>query len=209
MDYSKWYKKYQWIDVEIKKQQRDNRIDSYEPIIKTLRVIGKPLPCGKWEERKNIILPLVSRSLEEIENNFKKQKISLGIFKPKKIELSIEKENGNWSIKHQQVLRQVSLFNGQPKKLEKIPFKFSYDFFCNDKSCKKGHSLKIIDWELTELYRGLKEKYPYSLDIVLEKIKQVWETEMWGGKRDSYLIIGTHYPYPSFLALGVFRPPKT
>jgi hypothetical protein len=209
MDYSKWYKKYQWIEVEIKKHTKDNRIDSYEPTIEKLQVIGKPLPAGKCEERKRFILPLVSQSLEELENNFKNKKISLGIFKPKRIRLSIEKENGGWSPRHQQVLNQRRLLDIQPKKLEKIPFKFSYNFLCDDKNCKKEHSLKIIDWELTELYRGLKERYPYSLDIVLEKIKQGWETEMWGERRDSYLIVGTHHPYPSFLVLGVFRPLKT
>ena len=206
MDYSKWYKKYQWIEVEIRKRAGDNRIDSYQPDTNKLRVIGKPLRAGKCEERRKIILPLVSQSLEELEDDFKKQKISLGIFKPKRIRLSIKKENGSWSPKHQQVLNQRRLFDTQPKKLEKIPFKFSYNFSCDDKNCKKEHSLKIIDWELTELYRGLKEEYPYSPDVVLEKIKQEWETEMWGERRDSYLIVGTHHPYPSFLVLGVFRP---
>ncbi len=210
MDYSKWYKKYQWIEVDIRKHKRekDNRIDSYEPNVKTLRVVGEPLPAGNWEERKKIIMPLISQSLEELKDNFEKQKISLGILKPRKIKLSIGSEKEDWSKKHQQVLRQGCLFDRQPKKLEKIPFKFSYDFFCNDKRCKKGHSLKIIDWELSELYRGLKEKHPYSPDIVLEKIKQKWETEMLGEKRDPHLIVGTHFPYPTFLVIGVFWPPK-
>ena len=52
MDFSKWYKKYQWIEVNIKKQKKDNRVDSYEPDIKTLKVIGEPLQAGNSKERK-------------------------------------------------------------------------------------------------------------------------------------------------------------
>ena len=210
MDYSKRYKKYQWIEVEIRKpgKEKDNRIDSYEPNIDTLQVVGEPLPAGKWEERKKIVLPLVSQSLEELQDNFKRYKISLGIFKPREIKLSIGEEKEDWSARHQQVLRQGRLLDRQPKKLEKIPFKFSYDFSCNDKRCSKVHSLKIIDWELSELYRKLKEERPYSFDTILGKIKQKYETEIWGEKRNSYLMVGTHFPYPTFLAIGIFWPPK-
>jgi len=206
LDFSKWYKKYQWIKVDIEKNKNDNRIDSYRPNIKTISVIGNPLPTGKWKERKRIVLPLVSASLEEIEEKFEKKKVSLGIFKPKNIKLKIEKDNEGWSTGKQRTLRQLVLFGKQPKKLEKLPFKFSYQFICDNKNCK-GHKLKIVDWELSELYRKLKDKNPYSIDIILKGIRQKWEEDMWEKKRDSYLIVGTHHPYKSFLALGVFWPP--
>lgn len=76
-----------------------------------------------------------------------------------------------------------------------------------DRRCS-SHTLVIIDWELTELYRNMKSKFGYSMDIVLEKIKQKWEDEMWKGKLDSYLIIGTHHVYNTPMVLGVFRPPQ-
>ena len=88
-----------------------------------------------------------------------------------------------------------------------MPFKFSYEFECADDRCT-GHMMQIIDWELYELYRHMKEKHPLDIDLALEKVKQKWFTDMWDQKRDSYLIVGSVYPKPSFVVLGVFWPPK-
>lgn len=42
----------------------------------------------------------------------------------------------------------------------------------------------------------------------LAKMKNKWLGELWDPKRDSYLIGGTRHPYPNWLILGVFWPPK-
>ena len=70
------------------------------------------------------------------------------------------------------------------------------------------HKLSIIDWEINALYLNMKAKYGYDMDVVLQKVKEKWLTEMWSDKRDSYLIVGTQYPNPTFMVLGVFWPPK-
>mgnify|MGYP001561016424 FL=1 len=91
--------------------------------------------------------------MEEVEEKYKKDSISLGIFKPKEIiDFVIEQESSEWSKKQQQELSQLRLFEVQPKALIKIPFKFSYKFICNDKRCNKPHKLSIIDWEINALY---------------------------------------------------------
>lgn len=207
LEYQKQYKKYQWIRVDIEKNNKDYRVDSYRPLTKTIEPIGLPLLGGKWEERKNIILPLTATNLEVILEDYEKRGVSLGIFKPRTIELKIEKDDDDWSEGKKKVLSQKVLFGSQPKKLIKLPFKFSYKFTCDNEKCK-GHTLKIIDWEISELYRNLKDKYQYSMDIILEKIKQKWQDEMWREDKDSYLIVGNIFPYPSFIVLGVFWPPK-
>ena len=117
-------------------------------------------------------------------------------------------EKGDWNSQQELILNQLHLFDKQPKKLEKIPFRFSYKFLCYDRRCTKPHSLSIIDWEIFELYRGIKQRYEYAIDEILEKIKMKWFDLMWSDKRDSYLIVGTQYPNPTFMVLGVFLPPK-
>jgi len=72
----------------------------------------------------------------------------------------------------------------------------------------KPHKLSIIDWEINALYLNMKVKYGYDMDVVLQKVKEKWLTEMWSDKRDSYLIVGTQFPNPTFMVLGVFWPPK-
>jgi len=68
--------------------------------------------------------------------------------------------------------------------------------------------LTIIDWELSELYRNMKARYGYSMDLVLEKMKETWEDRMWRSGRDSYLIVGTHHVFKTPMVLGVFWPPQ-
>lgn len=208
MNFLKRFSKYQWINVEIEKNSKDLRIDSYRPNLRTLKPLKKLTTKRDWEERKKIVLPTVSPSLEAIKEDFRKKQTSLGIFKPKNIiDLTIERENDEWSTRQKKVLTQLVLFGQQPKKLEKVPFKFSYKFFC-DESCCKGHKLQIIDWEIYELYRNIKNNYPYEMDVVLEKVKQKWFYEMCSPNRDTYLIVGSRHPFPSFIVLGVFWPPK-
>lgn len=208
MSFFKRFKKYQWVSLKVEKNTKDNRIDSYRPDLKTIKLLGKPLLAGKWAERKKIVLPTVSPDLETIKSKYESEKVSLGIFKPKKIvDFVIESDDKDWSSKHRQVLSQLVLFGTQPKRLERIPYKFSYKFVCNNTACG-GHTAQIIDWEIYELYRGIKNNYPYSMDIILEKVKQKWLKEMWGQSRDSYLIVGSIYPFSSFVVLGVFWPPK-
>lgn len=210
MDYSSRFSKYQWVNFKIKKRpiEKDFRIDSYEPEVDDIHPIGQPLPTGDWTERKRIILPTVSPSLHRLEEDYKKYKISLGIFKPKKInDFIIATSQETWSRRHKQVLTQGRLFEEQPKPLEKIPFTFSYDFDCEDQRCR-GHRMQIIDWEIYELYRSMKQKNPYAIDVALEKVKNKWLTEMWAANRDSYLVVGTIYPYQTYNVLGVFWPPR-
>lgn len=132
----------------------------------------------------------------------------MGIFKPKKIlEFIVEKDTEEWNPSHQNVLNQMRLFEAQPKKLNKIPFKFSYKFLCNDERCIKPHKIAIIDWEIFALYLSIKNNYPYDMDEILQKIEYKWLTQMWSEKRDSYLIVGNHFRFPTFMVLGVFWPP--
>ena len=213
MQYSKWYKKYQWISVNVEKNSKDFRRDSYRPDVNSISPIDSQIDTKKdksWLQRKQIILPTVKySSLEEIEDDYRENGISLGIFKPKIIEdFIIEADSKDWSIKHQQVLNQLPLFGDQPKNLIKIPYKFSYKFRCNDKRCTKSHKLAIFDWEIFSLYLNIKQDYPYAMDEILQKIKEKWLNQMWSPQRDSYLIVGTQFPNPTFIVLGVFWPPK-
>jgi len=213
LDFDNWYKKYQWISVEISKNTSDFRIDSYRPIEKTIKTLGLPLSTDsdkKWSKRKEIILPTVKfYSIKELEEEYKSDKVSLGIFKPKEIiDFIIEPDTETWSKNQLRNLSQIRLFEQQPKPIEKIPFRFSYLFTCKDSNCKTNHKLTILDWEIFALYRNLKKQNPYDIDLNLQKLKDRWLTDMWNPKRDSYLIVGTQYPNPTFMLLGVFWPPK-
>jgi hypothetical protein len=208
MPYGRWFKKYQWIEAMVKRHEKDFRIDSYRLDEKSIR-LGKKLPLGDWKERKKIVLPTASQSLEEIIKKYQDKRLSLGIFKPKEIfDFKTTEDKSDWGPQQKKLMAQLRLFGDQPKPLQKIPWKFTYTFKCDDKSCK-GHSLSIRDWEIFVLYKKLFENEKYAIDEIMSKMKARWLDEIWGPDRDSYLIVGSVFPRPSFVVLGVFWPPKT
>ena len=82
----------------------------------------------------------------------------MGIVKPAVIEdLFIEPTDQTWKPAFEQALSQGNLFGPDKKPLEKIPFKFSYKFKCDDARCN-GHSMEITDWELGQLYRQMRDE---------------------------------------------------
>jgi len=186
---------------------RDTRKESYRIKEDSIRLGSFINTKKRWSERKSIVLPTVSKSLEEIKDNYDIDKTSLGIFRPKTIDFKAKAENAEWKPTQKGQLTQLKLFGSQPKKLERIPFKFVYEFTCADKRCE-GHKLSIHDWEIMQLYRGVRDTYDYAQDKILEKIKQKFLYEMWDKSKDSHLIVGSVYPKKTFIVVGVFWPPK-
>jgi len=204
-DYDQWYKKYQWVEVKLQKHNKDPRPESFRPIGE-IKIIGKPLSTkNKWEERKKYVLSLNKMDMCELE--LKKQKeISLALIRPKKVlDFFWEKDSNDWDLKQKLILNQLHLFN-KNKPLEKVPYKFKYKFLCNDNRCKE-HTLSIIDWEIYELYRKMKEKY-YNEDLALEKVKKRFLNFMFVDGRDTYFFVGTVLKHGKWLIIGLFYPPK-
>ncbi len=201
------YSKYQWIEINIKKSELDLRRDTYQPDSRSIK-LGEIVGPQNYKTRKKIVLSTSNKSLEELIILYKKRRISLGIIKPRKvIDFIIEPDSQTWKPRQQQILQQSALFGRQPKKLDKIPYKFSYKFYCDDRRCS-SHKLSIVDWEIFELYRTLKVRNPFDMQKVLEKIKDKWYKEMLSKNKDFYFIIGTQFRWPTWMVLGVFWPPK-
>lgn len=208
LPFERQYKKFQWIKLNIKKQVKDFRPESFLPDNDSIKALGE-LSTKKdkqWKARKDILLPLANKSLEEISIQYNENKTSLGIFKPREVTDFYWKDAPEeWSEKHEEVLKQGVLFGTQPKPLEKIPLEFRYKFRCDDHRCK-GHDLSIIDWEIYEAYRNWRNRYDYN--TLLIKIREKWLDKFWHSDRDSYFIVGSRFPYPTFMILGIFWPPK-
>ncbi len=214
LDRDKLYKKYQWIEIEVKKHdpKRDKRVDSFRPKEDSIKLLNLLSTSGKngWDERNKVVLPTISKSLEKITEDYGTSKKSLGIFKPSIMhDLLIKPAKSDLNPRKKAIKNQLTLgFTKQTKELETCPYEFSYKFSCDDPKCKKTHALRIIDWEIYELYRSLKNNYEYSIDVILSKIKEKFLKVMWADTRDSYLIVGTIFPYNAFVVLGVYWPPK-
>lgn len=214
MGWNSRFVKYQWIEVDVAPvdKTRDDRKESFRPVITSIKPVGKPLPRGKWTERKSLIFPLVKPSVEALAEQYAIDKSSLGIIKPKEmVDFTAEKDEEYWTRSKAIAQTQLKLFGSQPKELEKIPYKFYYHFRCQDTRCCHLHRMSIHDWEIYMLYLRLKNDYGYAEDVILSKMKGLWFEKMWSQSRDSHLFLGTvhaQYKKPIFVVLGVFWPPK-
>lgn len=87
--------------------------------------------------------------------------------------------------------------------LELLPFKFVLQFKCDHESCN-GHEYSILDWEISALYRKVKGRKDWKVQITDKVIKTIC-----GEKRETHLLIGnmSHHPH-IFCILGFFWPPK-
>ncbi len=203
------FKKYAVIQVEVTKGKKDKRPESYQVVdADTIKILESFDTKNKWAKRKKIILPTVSHSMCEILDQRKKENRSLGAFKPRDVKFLCEKARKKDLVKRAIPYLQGYFWRRKKKPIEAIPFDFRYEFHCyNEHSCP-GHNYSIIDWEIMELYRKCRDRYPLQ-DELIQKIEERWLTMMCSPKKDVYFFVGNIWRRPDiFMILGVFYPPK-
>jgi hypothetical protein len=156
--------------------------------------------------RSTSVLPLQYSSIAAIQAQGK----SLGIIKPKSIEKYFSKKTEReWSSKQKAVLDQGDLFESSVE-LEKIPYQFGYKFTEID---DVKHSFTISDWEISQLYRGCRNKSKSTTiegkeNEAISKVKQKLEDEFLS-KKDLYFIVGNLKNHCKvFMIIGIFYPLK-
>src|SRR5690554_4227089 len=132
------YKKYQWVNVNLKNTNKDFRPESYSPAdtsLKDLEIIETIDTANKWSKRKFLILdngPKVYTSLSKlIEDSKEPKNVSLATFKPTKITGFEYEEERDWSEGLKKNILQHDLFDerggkGDQDTVKKLPFKFYY-----------------------------------------------------------------------------------
>jgi len=206
LDFDKRYPRWSILSAEIERNQKDNRLESYRINDNSIHVIRKIDTRNAWEERKQFLFPLQFDSVADLQQQGK----SLGLIKPKRIlRYYTEKTSRQWSQKQQAVLDQTDLFEPSVD-LEKIPYKFGYQFVDGD---DRQHKYSISDWEIQELYRKSKNQSRWESpekreEEALAKVRQKLEVDFLANK-DLYFIVGNLKNHQNaFMIIGLFYPPK-
>lgn len=204
------FKKYQWIEVSYDKQAKDPRPETIRPITESIRILSEPLGTeDHWAERKRVVMPLLQPSMCDIQAAQASVGTSLGIFKPREVlEVAVEAEaNPEWTPDELAKLGQRDLFLTREKQmLQKIPYTFSYRYRCEGCRTKEPHRMKIIDWELAELWR--RHRRGHSEAATMEAVRAKYFETLCGAEKEPYFFTGNMQAYPqTFLILGVFWPP--
>jgi hypothetical protein len=134
--YSEQYSKYEWIELDLVKNTRDPRPESYRPVSHDtpINVIGKIASDGDtWAERRKIVLKKVYSNLSQLIEEAKNKDIctSLAVFKPTRIvDFIWEEVEREWSEDKLAQFLQFNLFESIDEKhfevVKKLPYKFSF-----------------------------------------------------------------------------------
>jgi hypothetical protein len=131
--------------------------------------------------------------------------VSLGIIRPRKVLDFVYKETEReWKPKWQATLRQLHLFGPQKKPLEKIPYKFSYKFICEEPDCL-GHHIMTEDWEAGVLFLQMRDKYGDE-QIACEKVKEKAFGQICAPGNDVHFFMGTILHHGTWIIGGLFYP---
>jgi len=219
--YDQQYKKYEWIELDLVKNTRDFRPESYrlrsdDCKIKRLEKIDT---ANKWEKRKEVVLQKVYTNLKELISEAKNKEIctSLAVFKPTKVNgFLIEEVSRKWDKKKIDKLKanreQANLFEPPEDPfnvVDKLPYKFVYVI---EDDAGKISKMMIEDWEIGALYWRQLDKYRGDEEKAVNDVKKKYYTDF-AKTKDLHLFLGTTqvYHYKSknpFMIIGTFHPKK-
>ncbi|MBU8902743.1 MAG: hypothetical protein KOO69_08385, partial [Victivallales bacterium] len=147
------FKKFQWIGVDLERNWKDFRLESYRPDgdVKLLDHISTKKQG--WSERMNELksLKLYDDFQELISIAKQKPYLSLAMIKPEKIiDFKIEAIARDWTEAQKNYFKQDDFFKEKELlTLRKLPYKYSYVFLTKD---NKERKLMVEDWEVGALY---------------------------------------------------------
>lgn len=212
LPFSQQYKKYQWIEVLAQKHQgRDVRKESFRPDCDSIQILGEPIKSnpGNWAERARYALAKKTGSMEELNDHRRADRTSLGVFRPKKVQdLVVSADDPDWKAGFKAALQQARLWETRTVSKEpprKVPFKFHYQFECDDSRCK-GHRMMIEDWEVGALFWKLIDQGASQQEAAV-KVRDKFLGELCGTDKDTHFFVGTILAHPkTWVVIGVFYP---
>ena len=203
--------RYDWIEAECERvtDEKLGRKESYRVRDGSVNIIDRSLSLGKikgkapWEKRNEIILPKIAPSLEYLQEQYQKDKTSLGLIKPKAVMDFFTREELQQPPEPKEYQR--SLDNQIIPIIDTIQHIFAYKFRCAGCNDEKQHDIMCEDWELFESYRSWWKTYP-DVKILWEKLHEKFFDFMI--RHDLHFYMGMYSQMPTWLIIGLYYPPK-
>ncbi|EMF80350.1 hypothetical protein LEP1GSC188_1037 [Leptospira weilii serovar Topaz str. LT2116] len=223
INYKGRFHKYQWIQLDLKRNTSDFRPESFRPLdYQKVEMVGEiPSDGNLWTERRKVVLQNVYINLDRLISEAKDRKVctSLTTFKPTQIlDFTYEKVDDNWDPKKIPSLesekQQGSLFESENEEdienfevVDKVPYQFRFKFA--DGSGKISHMM-IEDWETGMLYWNSLLRHQGDEHLACEDVKKKY-FEDFAKTKDYYFFLGTIKQYHNvspnpFVIIGGFRP---
>lgn len=213
------YRKYQWVELDVHKNSKDPRPESFRPTNIDDIQLGEIIDTGKnrdWAERRRLLIgqQIVYTDLADLIAKANSNQLSLAIFKPTKIlDFIAIPADIDWSP--EKVAAQLAIYN-EPDLFDdnaaeeftlmpKLPYKFSYRL--SDINGVES-TMMVEDWEVGQLYWSCVQRYGESQAV--EKVRKKYLDEF--SQKDLHLFLGTTRQYHGwaknpFVIIGTFHPP--
>ncbi|MGB3909972.1 MAG: hypothetical protein WBL06_05835 [Pseudolysinimonas sp.] len=215
MGVEKQFKKFDLIDVEVRRATGDSRPESFRPDIDTIDVVGH---LDDWKERQPIMskVPRTTTCALSGAGSEHHDAPSLGMVSVRSLDrIKVEPFDG-WSDAQQEriaaaaSLSPLSLFGDlekTPSELKAPRFVVRYEYHCTADGCP-GHVGQVLDWELTALQNRLNRD---SDDVVRAAIEKNFHQRMFAPGKQTSFFMGNFEDArkrASFSVLGVYYPPE-
>ena len=216
--YNEQYKKYDWIEIDLVKNESDFRPESYRPksLDTEIKVVGHIDTKNNWLERKQICLNKIYYNITELAEEAKNKDIctSLAVFKPTEILDFYEEEvEAEWDKDKLAKLNQLNLFesnsDGKFEVVRKVPYKFKFKIKDNQ---GKESNMMIEDWETGQLYWNCLRRYDGDKTKAVADVRKKYFDDF-AKTKDLHFYLGTtqlhhHVSINPFMIIGTFQPPK-
>ncbi len=214
----KQYPKYSWVEVNLVRNNKDFRPESYRLKNENIRVIKTIGTADAWAVRKSLVLSETFTSMEELIKLAKSpSRKSLATLKPKEfIKFEIKDDEREWRKDWLEQIKQMDLFEpanqaGQRKVIRKLPYKFYYHFLTEGD--RQPRRLMIEDWEIGALFWNCLSQTDGNEEEAKRLVQQKY-FDKFVHENDLYLFLGTtllnhNVARNPFVIIGVFYPPRT
>jgi len=213
----KQYPKYSWVEVNLTRNTKDFRPESYRLKNENIKVLDTIGTANAWDARKSYVLKETFTSMEELIKLAKSSaKKSLATVNPKEIvKFEIKNDEREWKPDWLEQIKQMDMFepansSGQRKVVRKLPYKFYYHFLTDDNKLRK---LMIEDWEIGALFWHCISQTDGDEEAAKQMVREKY-FDQFVNEKDLHLFVGTTFlnhniaPNP-FVIIGVFYPPKS
>lgn len=213
------YKKYDWIEIDLVKNEGDFRKESFRPVSyeTDIKILDHIDTKSNWLLRKEIVFSnKVYYDIDDLILEAKNRNImtSLATFKPTEIlDFTVEAVEREWDKNKLAKLeqdRRSNLFAQEEAIFEvvrKLPYKFSY--VIRDSKRKKS-KMMIEDWEIGQLYWNCLAKHEGDEQKAVNDVKNMYFENL-AKTKDLHLFLGTsklhHLTAKNpFMIIGTFHP---
>lgn len=221
LDLDEQYKKFDWIECQLVRNQTDPRPETFRPVDESeLRPVAHIDTAHNWRERRRIMLKTarVYTRLSELIDGAKANQISLAVFKPTRIIGFVwEEETRDWDPEKLREMRekskQLDMFADNAWRetfqiIPKLPYSFSYKF---EDAEGRVSELQVLDWEVGALFWKCIRSGGDNEQQALLKVRQKYLESF--SDKDLHFFLGTtqqfHFVGPNpWVIIGVFPIPR-